>query len=261
MNKKTITLFSVFIAVMCIAARTVTLIYATESATGFFISKLSTLGILISVAIFVFALIASFFAFTVSSSELKSLEISKTNGIISILLGVSIILYCFGFGIHDTVFLWQRILETVSGFAAGLWFVIFGVNAFYSIKMPEYLSAIPCIHWIFRLIVVFGTFSSNALVAEHIFSLAALSSTCVFMLLFGKRYVKFESEKSDKLFYPTAICAAILNLTSSLSRIIVTVIGASDRIHAEANIDLVSLFAGVFMLVMVTDIKSKEKES
>lgn len=259
MNKKTITLFSLFVAIVCIAARTVMLIYATESATGFFLSRLSLLGIVLSITVFILTILATVFAFTASDDVKSGFEIKKTGSILSILLGISLIAYCFGFGLHDSAFLWQRILEIISGILSGVYFIALGISAFYHIKLPIYASVIPAVHWIFRLVVVFSTFSSNALVAEHIFSLAALCISCVFMLIFGKNRAEIQSEKSKKLFYPLAICGAVLNLSSAVPRLIVTIIGAADKVHGEANIDAVTLILGIFMLVITADISNEKK--
>ena len=259
MNRKTITLFSILVILMCVAARTVTLIYVTESATGFFISRLSVLGIALSVAVLFLTLLASAFAFAVPAVSKGKIEIGKPCGVLSVIIGLSLILYSFGFGLHESAFLWQTVFEIASGLLSALWFIAVGVNAFYSIKIPVISNIIPCVHWIFRLIVVFGTFSSNALVAEHIFSLASLCVTCVFMLELGKNRAEIVGIKKGRLLYPVAICGAILNLVSALPRLIVTVMGQSDRVHGEANIDLVSIAVGIFMLMVTLDIKSDKK--
>ncbi len=259
MNKKTITLFSLLVTIVCIAARTVTLVYATESATGFFVSRLSFLGIALSITVLILTVLATVFAVFSAEKAVNGFEIKKPNGVLSILVGLSLIAYCFGFGLHDSAFLWQRVLEIVSGILCAVYFIALGASAFCDIKLPVIANVIPAVHWIFRLVVVFGTFSSNALVAEHIFSLAALCVSCVFMLLLGKNRAEIQSDKKAGRLYPIAICGTILNLTSAVPRIIVTLLGNGDKVHGEANIDAVTLLLGIFMLMLTADISNAKK--
>ena len=259
MNRKIMTLFSMFVAIITVALRTVTLIYATESATGFFVTRLTTLGIVLSAAVFFIALLDFAFSFTAYDSVCKSIEISKISGIISVLLGVFVVLFGLGSGAHGSIHMWQQFLEKTSAVLCGLWFMAIGVNAFYNLKLPVFFNILPAVHWVCKLIVVFGNFSSNALVAEHIFTLAALAVSCIFMLIFGKSLSNMQGKKAARFLFPIALLGAILNITSALSRIIVTAVGMSEKIHGEVSVDFVTLLAGIFMFALTNDIKNKEK--
>lgn len=254
MKPKTLTIFGILAAIVCIAARTVTLMYATESETGFFISRLSAIGIILTIGIFAVTLVVASFAFTVKKKAKNNFTLSKKGGIICIILGVALLSYCFGFGIHPYNAMWQHILELASGILCAVWFIIYGLSPFVQLKLPEIFAVIVPIHWILRLIVVFGTFSTTALVAEHIFSLAALSVTAVFMLEFSKAVLGIAGKKVLTSLYPTAICSAVLSLTSSVSRLIVTILSAAEKIHAEVPIDIVGITVGIFMLIISADI-------
>lgn len=260
MKKKTLTVFGVIIAVICITLRTVTLMYVTESETGFFISRLIPMGIALCAATFILTLVASAFSFSAKQKAENCFVISKTSGVFAILLGVCLFCYCLGFGTHPSAMEWQHTLEIVSGILSAVWFVLYGLTSFVDIKLPPLTATIPVIHWICRIMVAFSAFSTVSLVAEHIYSLAALCLVTVFMLLLGKTVSGIAGRKTLTCLFPTAICASILTLTSSVSRLIVTVLGQAERIHGETSIDIVSIAVGIFMLVITADISVKKME-
>ena len=67
-----------------------------------------------------------------------------------------------------------------------------------------------------------------------------------------------QGKKAARFLFPIALLGAILNITSALSRIIVTAVGMSEKIHGEVSVDFVTLLAGIFMFALTNDIKNKE---
>ncbi|MEE0945594.1 MAG: hypothetical protein U0M42_02045 [Acutalibacteraceae bacterium] len=264
MNKKTITISGIIISLICVALRTVTLVYATEEKTGFFVSRLIPVGIALSAATFILTLIITAFSFTVKENAQNEFALSKKSGVFAVVLGVAILAYSLGFGTHQFAMEWQHTLEIVSGIACAVWFIFYGMTAIVKMKLPLITMAIPAIHWVIKIMVIFSTFSTAALVAEHIYTLSAVCITALFMLTFGKTVAGVSGKKALSTFYPTAICAAILNFTVSLSRIIVAILGQTDKIHGEAAVDIVGLAVGLLMLFITADIgtiKNEENEN
>ncbi len=260
MKKKTLTVFGILIAIICITLRTVTLMYVTEGETGFFISRLIPMGVALCLATFVLTLIATAFSFSSKQKAENCFMLSKKSGVFSIILGASLLCYCLGFGTHVFAMQWQHTLEIVSGILSAVWFILYGMTSFATYKLPPITAVIPVVHWIFRIMVVFSTFSTTSLVAEHIYSLAALCLTTVFMLQLGKAVSGIAGKRTLTALFPTAICASILTLTSSVSRLIVTLLGEVGKIHGETPLDVVGIAVGIFMLVITADISVKEKE-
>lgn len=261
MKMKFLNIFTAFAALLCVAARTVTLIYVTETKTGFFISRLMPLGISLCIAIFAITLIATAFAFTSKEKVINEFNISKLSGSFFIITGIALLSYSLGFGTHAYAFFWQHILEVLSGAAAGVWFILYGLGAFNDkIKLSKAFCVLPAIHWVMRLVVVFATFSTTALVAEHIFSLSSLCLTTLFMLFLGKALSGVAGKKTLTALYPTAVCASILNLTSSISRLIVTLISQAEKVHGEVPLDIVGIVVGIFMLVLTVDMAKENKK-
>ena len=262
MKMKFLNSFTVLAALLCVAARTVTLLYATETKTGFFISRLMPLGISLCIAIFTIVLIATAFAFTIKEGAKNEFAISKLSGSFFIITGIVLLSYSLGFGTHAYALFWQHILEVLSGAAAGVWFVLYGLGAFTDkIKLPKVFCVLPAVHWVMRLVVVFATFSTTALVAEHIFSLSSLCLTTLFMLFLGKALSGVAGKKTLTALYPTAVCASLLNLTSSLSRLVVTLVSQAEKIHGEVPLDIVGIIVGIFMLVLTADMNKANKKT
>ncbi len=260
MKIKNLTIFSIAVAVLCIAARTVTLLYTVETSTGFFIARLTTLGISLSIGIFLLTLVAVIFAFTAKEKANCPFQLSKISGIASFLLGFATLLYSFGFNSHSYLIQWQHTLEAFSGVLAGVWFILYGISAFTDIKLPKIAAIIPCIHYIMRLIVVFTTLSTSALVTEHVFSLAYHASVMVFMLYLGRIAAGETSKNSAKSFFPVTTAAFIFTCTSVFSRLIMLLLGKPEMIHGETALDITGIILSIFMLLIAADICKENTE-
>lgn len=260
MKIKNLTVFSLAVAILCVAARTVTMLYATESGTGFFINRLTPLGLGLSAGIFVLVLAAVIFAFYAKEKTVSPFSPSALSSIASLLLGISLIFYSLGFNIHGYLILWQHALETVTGILAGLWFIAFGLSAFAKIKLPAVAAALPCIHYIMRLIVVFTSISTSALVAEHIFSLAYHVSAMVYMLNFGRIAAGEPSKNIAKVFFPISAMTFIFTCTSVFSRLIMLILGKPEMIHGEAALDITGIVLSIFVLLIAADTVKEDTE-
>lgn len=254
MKNKSLTLFSIAVAILCIAARTITLIYTTQSGTGFFISRLAPLGICLSVVIFLLTLVAFIFAFTSNQTARSPFKPSGLSAMACIVLGITILLYSFGFNSHTAFIHWQHTLETLTGIAAGVWFILYGLTAFTNLRLPNVTAILPCIHFITRLVVVFGGLSTSALVAEHVFSLAYHVCAMVFMLNLGRVMANEPSKSSQKTFFPISVLTFIFTCTSVFSRLIMLIISKTQMIHGETPLDITGIALSIFIILISADI-------
>ena len=172
MKTKNLLFFSLGIAVICALIRTATILYTTESTTGFFISRLSGLGIFLSVAIFLLTLVAVIFSVLNKKTANVDFKVSKLSGAASFVCGIVTLLYPLLYKDVNSLIPWQNNLTAAFSLLAGLWFLLFGVSAFIDIKIPPLFCAVPLLYYLMRLVLVFTAFSTSALVAEHVFSLA-----------------------------------------------------------------------------------------
>lgn len=261
MCKRNLTIFTFFVTLLCVAARVICLTYATESQTGFFTERLSSVGLSLTVIPLLLAFISIFFSFFVKEKVSSNFKQSKKTAIISVLFGACIFLYSVGLSTHTSTVYWQHLLEVITGVLCAVWFIFFGIGRFLDIKLPSVTYIMPTLHWIMRLIVVFSSFSTTSLVAEHIFSLFSNGFTLLFMLSMGKYLTDCSNKKDKKALFPLATASFILNTTSALSRLIVFLLGHSDKIHFESSVDIVSLCAVIFIALITFDIfKNKEEK-
>ena len=256
MKIRNLTIFTVAVTLLSVAARTATLLYATAEGTGFFIGRLAALGIALSVAVFLLTAICFSFAFAVKEKAVVPFTPSFVEGIACVILGITLIAYSLGFNAHSYIFPWQHILEAASGILGGLWFILYGLN----FKLPTVTAVLPCLHFVMRLVVVFTSLSTAALVAEHVFSLAYRVSVMVFMLNFGRIVANVPTKNTNKVFFPISCAAVIFTGTSVLSRLIMIFADKTELIHGEAALDITGIVLLVFMLLTAADI-CKENET
>lgn len=265
MKVRNLTFFSIAVAVLCVAARTATLFYTTQGETGFFIGRLANLGIILSVAIIVAAAVATLFAFTAKERVSIPVSLSPLSKFAFVLLGAAITVYSLGFNSHSFAVAWQHGFEVISGILAGLWFILYGISPSVGIRLPKITAILPCIHFIMRLIVVFTSLSTAALVAEHVFSLAYHVSVMVYMLNLGRILGEAPAKNTARTFFPITVCTFIFTATSVLSRLIALIAKKQELIHGESALDITGIVLSVFLLLIAADIckesnKTKEED-
>ncbi len=254
MKIKNLAIFSICISVLCTAVRTVSLLYVTEANTGFFKSKLSGMGIFLSLTVFALWAVAVSFAFTAKEKPNVPYSPGAAAGILMIIFGITVIVTLFtGSGRVYTAG-WQKAAECITGILAGGWFVAFGASAFKKLNIPPICAVFPCLYFVIRLIVVFTDFSTTALVGEHVFSLSYHCFVMIFALFLGRLSAGFAGKKHKLLFFPVAISALIFTATSVFSRIIVTALGKKQLIHGELPVDIVGVAFCIVLVFIILDI-------
>ncbi len=259
MKTKNLFIFSVCLAVICAAMRTATTLYTTESTTGFFIARLSSLGIFLSIAIFVLTLAAFIFAFFADKKAAIDFKLNSLSGSLSILCGIVTLLYPVLFT-NTSLIPWQDNLTVFFAFLSGVWFIFFGLSAFINLKIPPISCVVPLFYYLMRLVLIFTSFSASALVAEHVFSLAYRCALLVFMLMFLRICAGFPSSRTLKLFLPVSISTFILTFTSIVSRLIVHFSLGDAFIHGDVPVDYDGIALCLAILPITYNILKEKRE-
>ena len=259
MKTKNLFIFSFCIAVICAAIRTATILYTTEGTTGFFIARLASLGIFLSVAVFLLALTAAIFAFFADQKATTDFKVNKLSGAVSIICGIVTLLYPVLFK-ASALFTWQNNLTVFFAFITGIWYIFFGISAFIDLKIPPVLNAVPLFYYVMRLVLIFTTFSTSALVSEHVFSLSYRCILLVFMLMFLRICAGYPSKRTLKFFFPVSVTTFVLTFTSVISRLIVHFSLGDAFIHGDIPVDYDGIALCLFILPMTYNILKKESE-
>jgi hypothetical protein len=259
MKTKNLFIFSLCLAVICTAIRTATILYATEGTTGFFIARLSGLGIFLSIAVFLLTVTAFIFAFFADKKPSVNFKLNPLSGTLSIICGIITLLYPLLYKAPSLIG-WQNNLTLFFAFLSGLWFALYGISAFINIKIPPLSCVVPMFYFLMRLVLVFTSFSSSALVAEHVFSLSYRCALLVFMLMFLRICAGFTSKRTLKFFLPVSVTTFILTFVSVISRLIVHFSLGDAFIHGDIPVDYDGIALCLFILPITYNILKKERE-
>ena len=115
--------------------------------------------------------------------------------------------------------------------------MFFGLSAFIDIKIPPICCVFPIFYYLMRLVLVFTAFSSSALVAEHVFSLAYRCALLLFMLSFLRICAGCPTPRTLKMFLPISVASFILTATSVFSRLIIHFSLGDQFIHGDIPVD------------------------
>lgn len=259
MKTKNLFIFSVCMAIICTAIRIATVFYTTESTTGFFIARLAFFGIFLSATIFVLAILAFVFAFFADKKASTDFKLNKVSGGLSVICGIVTLLYPLLFN-SSPIIAWQNNLTLFFSFITGLWFMFFGLSAFTDLKIPPIINVIPMFYYFMRLVLVFTSFSSSALVSEHVFSLAYRCILLVFMLMLLRICANYPSNRTLKFFLPVSVATFILTFTSVISRLIVYFSLGNTFIHGDIPIDYDGIALCLFILPITYNILKEKRE-
>lgn len=257
MKIKNLTIFSVSVALLCTALRTIALLYVTEEKTGFFKTRLSNMGIFLTIIIFVLAAVAVAFAFSAKEKPVTPYKPSALTGMLFIVFGITVIIAAVTDGGRIYTASWQKTAEILTGILAGGWFMLFGASTFKKLTIPPVCAVLPCLHFIIRLIIVFTDYSTAALVAEHVLSLAYHCFIMIFMLFLGRNIADVASKKHSALLFPIGIATLIFSFTSVISRVILALMEKEQLIHGEMALDTIGMVFCLLIVVLLLDMFRK----
>ncbi len=259
MKTKNLFIFSFSLAVICTAIRTAVILYTTEGTTGFFVARLASLGIFLSVSVFILALVAFLFGFFTDKKPCANFKLNKVSGFLAVICGILILLYPVLFK-TPSIIPWQNNFTVFFSLLTGIWFAFFGISAFIEIKIPPISYVIPMFYYLMRLVLIFTTFSSSALVSEHVFSLSYRCLILVFMLMFLRTCAGLITPRTKKFFLPVSMATFVLTFTSVISRLIVHFSLGDTFIHGDVPIDYDGIALCLFILPITYNILKEESE-
>ena len=138
------------------------------------------------------------------------------------------------------------------GLAAAAFFVAYGISLISDFTLPPISAVIPVFYFIIKVICVFTSVSSLALITDNILMLAAYCTLLFFFLCFGKLYNGIDREYNFRKLQASGFASVLLCLTQSVPHIIFNLSNGGAYRHTSniSNISLLvyGLFTAAFTL-------------
>ena len=247
MNYKKTLLFFTFATLVSVTLRTLIIFFTTDPSSGFFKQEFAVFSYGMIAIIIAAALLCIVFAIKCKRPKAPAFW-ERVKAIISVLLGICIAVEALFLDYSGNAAPWQNLMQTLLGVLAGVVFVWLGLSLMGLISSPAAFVAIPVVFYIFRLIVVFITYSGVATIADNAFELASVCACLVFMMQFAKSATGIGSEKPRFGFFPISICCALVIFTQAVPVIIAATSGNHSLIHSNSLFLPTSILMGLFCL-------------
>lgn len=246
-----------------IVIRTCQALFITDAQTGFIKPEYKMFGILMTALICLAAIVCIIVGLTVRRCPQKMPKVTPLGGIGSMLLGAFVFAEVAFILFETRLELWQAVALEVFGFLSGVFFIAYGLKAFVKYKLPGVFFAVPVVFWAVKLIKLFTSISSIALIAENIVLCLGCCAALVFMLEYAKLANNINIDRTSRYLLASGLCASNLSLVYAVPELI-EIIGrisvlknkyAMSVVLKNFASDIVStasvLVTGIFVLLFV----------
>ena len=239
---------------ICVLLRALQLIFTIDSGTGFIKQQYASISTLITLIICVTALAVGMLAALTDGIEKNEKNNRPKVSVSSVLLG--------GMFVYHTVTLifnlensaWYDVLLVLLSLSSAFVFLLYGLKNIYDYHMPLFSLIAPVLYFIIKLISVFISTSTLALVTENIF----LIFTNCMLLWFMFEFASFENEIGDTNNKPTRLFASGLSAitlcaVNSIPKIIQIAYSKTQIARGDVAAMLLNISLAVFICAYVID--------
>ncbi|MBR7133477.1 MAG: hypothetical protein IKD04_08085 [Clostridia bacterium] len=244
--KKIILFFSAALPI-CVVLRTFELFYIVEPSTGFFSQEFGNFGNYILLIIFAFATLVTVFSFTSHRSPEHLPPTNIAMLVSSLFLSASLLYQIFTESLPAVVQGWQILLLRITGTAAAVFFVAFGLQRCFSFRLPAVCAVIPAVYFAMRVICYFTSIASLALISDNLLMLAAYCFILLFMLNLAKLFNHADTDRTFRSLLGFGLAAVIFSLTQSIPHIILNLSNGFTYLHTSMAANIHLLFTGIFI--------------
>ena len=251
MKYKKILLFFSITLPLSVLLRTLELFFTVETDTGFFKNEYKSAGIYLLALIIAVAASLAVICFTAHRNPEHP---PKTNSFMSaaaFLAAFSIGAELYNESFSGTVMIWQLVLLMLAGFAAAVYFVLYGLSGIAKFSLPSLTAVIPSVYLIMRIICSFTSISSLALITDNVLLLSAYCLLLLFFLSFGRLYCGIGSEIEFRKLMSFGLTATVLCFTEAIPHIIINLATDNGYQHTSNTANFSLLMFGFFAAVFV----------
>ena len=216
MRIKNLRLFFVISLALAVVIRAFQAYFTTDPVSGFLKPEFKNIGLLLCGFVVAITVSVAIFSFSIRRCPLKLPRINIFMGLLSLLLAAAIAWNAVLTVPYANTPLWQISLLKLTGFLAALFFVAFAVKGVKDYTIPPLCFILPVPYWLVRLILIFTSTSSLALIVSTMFILAAEICVLLFMFELALLANQINTEKNYKKIAASGYCSVILCIMAAI---------------------------------------------
>lgn len=255
-HKSLLALFSLSAAFCCLCEIFLSF-YTVEATTGFFLSGMKPIGLLLCLGVAVCVLAPAVFSLLNRDVRRPREFASPACCGVSVLLGIAVIwesVKVRTFSIPS----WQPAALKIFGVAAGLFFVTWAVAGLTHRKINGIFYCLPILYFVFRIIVAFSSYASLATIVSHVLYLAESCLTLLYWLSCAKFHLGLQGEKQFGWMRAFGFAFSVLSLSSAVLALVYRFTGRVSLSHQNTDFLWTGLLCVFFFLLDYSSTREKK---
>ncbi len=224
--------------VICVMLRVIQIMFTLDETTGFIKQEYSKISILITFVVCAAAVSVGAIASNITSIKKQEKAVKPSVAITGLLTGG---MFFYEIATSTSVFGAGRIKGLILialALASAAVFIGFGVKHIYDFKFASILLIVPTVYYIAKLINLFVSTSTLALVTKNVFMLLANAALLLFMFEFASYENKFKGkEQKPKRIFAIGIGTIMICISTGLP-VIITAILKQKQLTAVSEGDV-----------------------
>ena len=139
----------------------------------------------------------------------------------------------------------------IFGILSGAFFILYGLEKFIDIKLPNITTAIPALYVVIRLISDFTAVSSLAIISDYVYLICGYCVILLFFLNFVKLYNEIDTEYNFRKIFSTGLSSAVICISQSVAHIAVNIASNNGYTHISHGANLSFLAFGIFIITFI----------
>lgn len=245
------------LSVVCISViRCIQLMLLTNIETGFFISGMETLGIILSVITFVIIALSSVLAFTSKKADVYPIpERSNVLGAFSLLAGIAnLIEPIFNASAFHGVPPLLIALRLITLFLTGLVFCWFGLSHLLDLNPHYNFSVLFVVAWILRLMTTFISFTGMSNISENIYDILMLITMLLFFLTHSKALCGIKKKHHIQRLLAIGFPAILCTVASAIPNIVLYLSKGPQNAHSPIDNPISAIFVAAYVAAYLVKI-------
>jgi hypothetical protein len=235
-------------------SRTFTVLFLTETKTGFLLGSSKIVAAILSALCGIVLLVLAVLAFT---CEKKSAFVNKpsfTTAVWSFAVALSLLAGAF-VGFNSSLLL-LSCLKTIFCLLSAAVFVLYGLWHFNKANFSGWFFAPFVLYLVFETVEIFTNYSTVAVISDHVFDIAVQCLFLLFFLEYAKMQsgIKIKSSRALMALGYTASCAA---LSFQFSNYICVFSATEEALHSHKAVSLTVTAVAVFIVLTLNDMCKK----
>lgn len=237
---------------ICVLLRVIQLMFTIDGDTGFIKQQYSAISLLITLIVCATIAAVSMLAASVEGINKNQIKSNVGMAVIGVVTGGTFIYQALTNVLGKNTSAWHDALLAVLCLLAALVFIAYGLRNIYQYKMPQITLIIPVVYYVVRLINLFVSTSSLALITENVF----LVFTNSVLLWFLFEFASFENEigdvtKKPKKLFASGIASVMFCAVTALPKVVL-LIKNNDKVSGDniASV-LLNIAMGLFVCIYI----------